>query len=82
VALDRQPVLVGQRAAALVHAVREREVPDVVKQPRRVRELPLVGVHPDRHRDVTREPRYPRRVPGGALVTDVERTQQAGEHAP
>ena len=80
--LDRLPVLVGQRPAPLGDAVRQREVADVVQQPRGVRELLLVLAHPDRLGHVAREPGDRRRVPGGALVADVERAHQAGEHAP
>ena len=38
--------------------------------------------HPDRPRDVAREPRDGGGVPRGALVADVERAHQSGEHAP
>ncbi len=55
---------------------------DVVEQPRRVRELAFGFVHPNGLGDVPREPRNRGRVPGGALIADVERAHQPGEHAP
>ena len=82
VALDRRPVLVGQRPAALGDPVRKREVADVVQQPRGVRELALLLVHPDLAGDVPREPGDGGGVARGPLVADVERAHQSREHAP
>ena len=54
VALDRRPVLVGQRPAALGDPIRQREVADVVQQPRRVRELALLLASSPRSRAMSR----------------------------
>ena len=82
VLLDRHPVLVGQRAAPLMHSIRQREVADVVQQPSGVRELLVLLAHPDRLGHVAREAGNGGGMPGGPLIADVERAQQAGEHAP
>ena len=76
------PVLVGQRPAALGDTVREREVPDVVQQSGGVGKLLLLLGHPDLLGHVAREPGDRGGVTRRALVADVERAHQSGEHAP
>jgi hypothetical protein len=45
-------------------------------------QLLVVLAHADRLDHVPREPGHGRRVPGGALVADIERAEQAGEDSP
>ena len=65
-ALDRHPVLLGQRAPPLGDPVRQREAPDVVQQAGGVGQLALLGRHSHLHRDVPREPGDRGRVPRAA----------------
>ena len=55
---------------------------DVVQQPGGVGELLLLFAHPERIRHVPREAGDGGGMPGGALIPDVERAEQAREHAP
>ena len=77
------PVLVGERRAALHHAVGQREPADVVQQAGGVGELLLLLAHPDARAAMSREKRGDGGgVARGARVALVERAQQAARARP
>ena len=79
-ALDQTPLGRVQFAAAQQDVIGQRLLPDVVQQPRRVRDRLLVLGQAGRARELARVVGDGGRVAGGARVAQRERLQQQPDH--